>query len=68
MTTSPLYVNMGYMTKIDIGQLKAEIRVLNRHKLLYRVLRDELTKIGHWKQRPRGNPMKAYLSRGKSRG
>ena len=52
-------------TKIDINQLRAEIRELNRSKLLYRVLKEELGRIGHWKQRGRGDPVKAYQSRGK---
>jgi len=55
------------MTKIDIAQLRKEIRSLNRHQLLYRVLRDELARIGHWKMQARGDPMKAYLSRGKDK-
>lgn len=55
------------MTKIDLAQLRNEIRQLERHQILYRVLREELSKIGHWKMKPRGNPMKAYLSRGKNR-
>ena len=54
-------------SKIDLEQLKKEIRELNRTKLLYRVLRDELSRIGHWKQRPRGNPIKGYHMRGSLR-
>ncbi len=53
------------MSKIDLEQLKKELRHLNRHQTLYRVLRDELSLSGHWKKQARGNPMKAYLSRGK---
>ena len=53
------------MSKLDLEQLRKEISELNRHKVLYRLLRDELTKIGHWKQKPRGNPMAGYLARGK---
>ena len=53
------------MTKIDIEQLRQEIRKLNRHQLLYRVLKEELTRIGHWKLKGRGDPVKAYQSRGK---
>jgi hypothetical protein len=55
------------MTKIDYQQLIKEIHSLNRHKKLYRLLRDELSKIGHWKMKARGNPMKAYQSRGKEK-
>jgi protein associated with RNAse G/E len=53
------------MSKIDVNQLAYEIQHMNRHKKIYRVLREELTKVDHWKQQGRGNPMKAYLSRGK---
>ena len=52
-------------TKIDIEQLRKEIRELNRTKILYRVLKDELSLLGYWKNKERGDPMKAYLSRGK---
>jgi len=55
------------MGKIDYEQLKKEIRNLNRHKKLYRFLRDELSRIGHWKMQPRGNPIKAYQSRCKDK-
>lgn len=55
-------------TKIDFDQLRYEIRHLNRHKALYRLLRDELTKIDHWKQQARGNPIKGYYIKEKKRG
>lgn len=42
-------------TKIDIAQLRIEIRNLSRKQKLYRVLRDELSKQGHWKQKPKRN-------------
>jgi hypothetical protein len=48
------------MAKIDVTQLAIEIRRLDRHHKLYRVLRDELTKLGFWRVRPRGNPSKGY--------
>ncbi len=67
LTFSPLNGNINVVSKVDLVQLAKEIRQLNRHQKLYRVLRDELSKIGHWKQRVRGNPMKAYLSRGKGK-
>jgi hypothetical protein len=50
-------------TKIDLAQLRKEIRELNRSKALYRVLKEELTIIGHWKNNPRGDPKKAWASR-----
>jgi hypothetical protein len=56
-----------YMVKLNYEQLRNEIQSLNRHKKLYRLLRDELSKIGHWKMKARGNPIKAFHSRGKSK-
>ena len=56
----------GKKTKIDIEQLRYEIQHLNNRKDLYFVLKEELTKINHWKQQPRGNPKKAYSMRGKN--
>ena len=53
-------------TRIDLEQLRIEIRMLNRHKKLYYILRDELGKLGHWKLRGRGDSVKAYRSRGKN--
>jgi len=54
-----------YMTKIDIEQLRKEIRTMNRRQLLYKVLKEELGRLGYWKLRARGDPVKAYHSRGK---
>ena len=51
-------------TKIDLVQLRLEIRTLNRTKVLYRVLKEELSKKGYWKLKARGDPVKAYQSRG----
>ena len=51
------------VTKIDLDQLRLEIRELNRTKVLYRVLKEELTKLGYWKLRARGDPVKAYKAR-----
>ncbi len=55
----------GAKTKLDIEQLRLEIRCLNSRKLLYRVLKEELSKIDHWKQQGRGDPVKAFAMRGK---
>jgi hypothetical protein len=52
------------ITKIDLDQLRKEIRYLSRNKALYKVLHEELTAIGHWKNKPRGDPKKAYAARG----
>lgn len=57
----------GQKSKLDFEQLRLEIRELNNRKLLYRVLKEELTKIDHWKQQGRGDPIKAFKSRGKDK-
>ena len=48
------------MSKIDLNRLRIEIRKMNRTNALYRVLRDELLILGHWKYKSRGNPAKGY--------
>jgi hypothetical protein len=48
------------MTKINLDQLKKEIKELKRHQPLYRLLRDELLLLGFWKFKGRGNPSKGY--------
>ena len=55
----------GIKSKLNFGQLREEIRELNNRKSLYRLLKEELGRIGHWKQKARGDPVKAYRSRGK---
>jgi len=44
------------MAKIDIEQLAKELRNLERHKILYKVLKQELSALGYWKNKPRGKP------------
>lgn len=40
-------------------ELKNATPHFNRTKL-YKMLKEELTRLGHWKNRGRGNPAKAY--------
>ena len=53
----------GTKTKVDLEQLRLEIRNLTYEKELYAVLREELTKIGHWKQLKRGKPNPMFTKR-----
>ena len=59
------------MTLVDIEKLRQEIRSMTRKQVLYRVLRDELSALGYWKAKARGNPQEGYrlakgaLARGK---
>jgi len=48
------------MSKIDLEQLRIEIRKLHRSQSLYRLLRDELSTLGFWRFRKRGNPALGY--------
>jgi len=50
------------MSKIDLEQLRKEIRTMNRTNELYRLLRDELQSRGYWRYRKRGNPAKGFES------
>ncbi len=43
-------------TKIDLKQLTKEIQEMNCRHSLYKVLKVELTKLGHWKNLKRGKP------------
>lgn len=47
-------------SKLDLLQLRIEIRQIKWGNKLYIVLKDELSKIGHWKNKSRGNPKKAW--------
>jgi hypothetical protein len=55
------------MSKIDLRQLGLEISELKRWQSLYKVLKTELTKIDHWKNAGRGDPIKAHSMIGKNR-
>jgi hypothetical protein len=50
-------------TKLDHEQLRIEIRTMSRYSKLFKLLREELTKLDHWKQQGRGDPIKAFHSR-----
>lgn len=46
--------------KIDIRLLRKKIKVLKPRHIIYTVLREELSLLGHWKNRRRGNPVKGW--------
>jgi len=50
--------------KIDLPELRKEIREMTRHDELYYVLQEELTNVDHWKAQGRGNPIKAHRMSG----
>lgn len=45
---------------IDLEELRQAIRKMTRDQALYRVLKEELGRRGHWKALPRGNPQRGY--------
>ena len=51
------------MSRLNIEQLVKEIKQLERHQVLYRVLKQELSLLGYWKNRQRGDPAKGYQER-----
>jgi hypothetical protein len=55
-------------TKTDLDQLRVDIQKMSRYSKLWFLLREELTKLDHWKNQPRGNPKKAHAMRGKKNG
>ncbi len=44
-------------------RLRIEIRGMSRRTALYHVLKEELSKVDHWKMQERGDAMKGYLTR-----
>ena len=44
----------------DLSVLRQEIRGMTRKTLLYKVLKEELNTLGHWRNKTRGNPVKGY--------
>jgi len=45
---------------INLYELKYEILKMTPRQNIYRVLKEELTKLGHWRNHPRGNPKAGY--------
>jgi protein associated with RNAse G/E len=47
-------------SQLDLEQLKREIRKIEYWHPLFKLLKEELTKLGYWKNRQRGNPSLGY--------
>jgi hypothetical protein len=47
---------MWNKSKIDLKQLEYELKHLKSTQRLYKLLRDELSRQGHWRNLPRGKP------------
>jgi hypothetical protein len=48
------------VSKIDLEQLRLEIQNMQRWQPIYKILKQELSVKGFWKNKARGNPKKAY--------
>jgi hypothetical protein len=46
--------------RLNLNLLRSKIRTMQRWQPLYKMLRDELTKLGYWRAKPRGNPKLGY--------
>ena len=51
---------MDYLNELRNDLMKANSDF--RHTELYKLLKIELTRLGYWKARQRGNPSKGYKS------
>jgi hypothetical protein len=47
---------MWNKTKIDHEQLRKEIQNMSCHSKLHKLLKEELTKLDHWKAKARWHP------------
>ena len=47
---------------MNLEELRLAIRTMTPRTKLYKVLKEELTRLGHWKPLPRGNPSKGFES------
>ena len=46
--------------EIDLDRLRTDIRTMTRKSLLFKALKQELSELGYWQNRPRGNPKEGY--------
>lgn len=59
LTNRYWYSSIGLMkskSKLDQERLRFEIRNMTYESTLYKLLKEELTKIGYWKNHKRGKP------------
>lgn len=47
-------------SELDLIQLRKELKNLKRWHPLYKILRDELSILGYWKVKERGDVRKGY--------
>ncbi len=49
---------------LNIGELRAKIRVMSNRTKLYKALKEELNALGYWKNLARGRAIKGQFNRG----
>lgn len=49
---------------IDLAELTKAIRAMKYRTPLYIMLKAELGRMGHWRNKPRGDPAKGYRMKG----
>ena len=54
---------MWEKSRIDLDRLKYELQHLKPTQQLYKLLRDELTRQGHWKYKKRGKPNPSFCKK-----
>jgi len=52
---------------VNIEDLRQEIRGISRRKRLFKVLKEELSVLGYWRNKSRGNPVKGLEAMQKNR-
>lgn len=52
---------------LDYDLLREKIRSMHRHSPIFRILKEELSRLGYWKNKPRGNPKAGYEASRKER-
>jgi hypothetical protein len=45
---------------MELDSLRAAIRSMTPRTQLFKVLKEELTALGYWRNKPRGNPAKGF--------
>jgi len=48
------------LNTFELERLRRQIPLMDRHNKLYKILKDELSKLGYWRNKPRGKPRIGY--------
>ncbi len=53
---------------VNLAKLREAIRHMTYQQGIYKVLREELTALGYWRNKPRGDPSKGYRAMKEKKG